>query len=55
MKYFKLTSEMTYEGNLYKEGQEFRIIDNEVIDDNGEWLFDSDSLLASQYGTIIEK
>ena len=55
MKYFKLNSEITYEENLYKEGQEFRIVDNEVIDDNGKWLFDSDSLIASQYGVVVEK
>jgi hypothetical protein len=55
MRCFKFTSEYTYEGKSYKEGLEFRIVDWEVINNDGEWIFDCDSPLAKQHGIVINR
>lgn len=55
MKYFKFTREYNYEEKSYDEGLELRIVDWEVINKDGEWIFDCDSPLAKQYGKVIDK
>lgn len=55
MRFFKFTSEYTYEGKTYEEGMELKIFNWEVINKDGEWIFDCDSPLANKYGIVINK
>lgn len=56
MRYFKFIRDLEFKNRVYKKDEEYVInFDNEVLDNNGEWMFDSDSLLSLANGIIIKR
>jgi hypothetical protein len=56
MRSYKFKKDYTYEDINCKKDTELRInIDNEVINADGEWVFDCDSPYSLEYGVIVNK